>query len=332
MKPGSSPPPDPLSSSKSASVSPSPSCGDEPDRTTTRRRFLQASALLPIVAHPAHGDEPDAPGDRPSDSKWQPESFWKDRIEAPPDGKRYGWFIDSRRCFGCHACEVSCKEENDVPLGSFIRQTFYKDVGDYPNVKRFFLPVTCQHCEDAPCIKACPCGALHKGTGGTVVVDYHLCCGHGRCVDACPYGAIYLDPVARQAVKCHNCYHRLEVGMEPACVATCPAEAIHFGDLNDPNAKVSRKLAEARRQGVSVTTLRPEEKTRPRAFYAGDAVEAIEPDLPRQGQSFSGTTYDIYRWKQTGPRTTVPSEHPSEGAHEPVEPQPEGIHRSEGAN
>ena len=64
-----------------------------------------------------------------------------------------------------------------------------------------------------------------------MAVDYNSCCGHGTCVEVCPYGAIYLDPVAKQAVKCHNCYHRTEQGMEPACVPTCPAEALYFGDL-----------------------------------------------------------------------------------------------------
>ena len=118
----------------------------------------------------------------PSEAKFQPESFWRDRMTAPDDGKKFGWFIDTRRCFGCHGCEVACKAENDVPLGNFIRQTFFKDVGEYPKVARMFLPMACQHCEDAPCIKACPCGALHKEAGGTVAVNYDTCCGHGSCL------------------------------------------------------------------------------------------------------------------------------------------------------
>ena len=89
---------------------------------------------------------------------------------------------------------------------------------------------------------SCPCGALQKESGGTVVIDYDTYCGHGSCVDACPYGAIYMDPVANQAVKCHNGYHRVESGMEPACVPTCPAEALHFGDLNDPDSKISTAM------------------------------------------------------------------------------------------
>lgn len=219
-------------------------------------------------------------------------------MQPPADGKRYGWFIDTRRCFGCHGCEVACKAENDVPLGHFMRQTIYQDVGEYPAVARLFLPVSCQHCEDAPCIKACPCGALHKGTGGTVTVDYNTCCGHGSCVDACPYGAIYLDPVAKQAVKCHNCYHRLEEDLEPACATTCPAEAIHFGDLNDPQSNVSQALEQARKEGVPTQQLRAEKQTQPRMWYAGRAVQEVEHRVPREGQSYHTSAYDIHQWKK----------------------------------
>ena len=225
-----------------------------------------------------------------------PESVWKERMQPPDDGKKLGWVIDTRRCFGCHGCEVSCKSENDVPLGNYIRQTFYSDVGDYPKVARMFLPMACQHCEDAPCIKACPCGALHKEVGGTVAVDYNICSGHGACVDACPYGAVYLDPVAKQAVKCHNCYHRLEVGMEPACVPTCPSEALYFGDLNDPGSKVSQVKEELERD-AGLTQLRPEKETRPRMWFAGRAADVVEERVPREGSSYGPEAYDIYNWK-----------------------------------
>ena len=158
------------------------------------------------------------------------------------------------------------------------------------------MPMSCQHCEDAPCIKACPCGALHKKSGGTVAVDYETCCGHGTCVEVCPYGAIYLDPVAKQAVKCHNCYHRTEHGLEPACVPTCPAEALKFGDLNDPNSDISiaKKKAEAE---VGLVQLRGEKETKPRVWFAGDAPAAIEPRVPAEGESYNPEAYSIYNWK-----------------------------------
>jgi hypothetical protein len=103
-----------------------------------RREFLgvagvaAASGVLAVNSGSqgtAATDGKDAP-----ESYFQPKSYWEERIKAPDDGKKYGWFIDTRRCFGCHGCEVSCKAENDVPLGNYIRQTFFQDVGEYPNV------------------------------------------------------------------------------------------------------------------------------------------------------------------------------------------------------
>ena len=269
------------------------------EKKSDRRAFIKRSAtqltILPlsaVVADQAMATDQDA---IPTD-KFQPEEFYQDRLTPPDDGKRYGWFVDSRRCFGCHGCEVSCKAENDVPLGNFIRQTIYKDVGEYPEVARLFLPMACQHCEDAPCIKACPCGALHKEAGGTVAVDYNACCGHGTCVEVCPYGAIYLDPVAKQAVKCHNCYHRTEQGMEPACVPTCPAEALYFGDLNDPDSKINKAMADAEASGEKLQQLRKEKGTVPRTWFAGDGVVEIEERVPREGESYNHAAYDIYNW------------------------------------
>lgn len=263
---------------------------------SSRREFLQtASAALVVLGSAdaiAESDKKPAP-------KVQPEEFWKKRMTPPDDGKKFGWFVDTRRCFGCHACEVSCKAENDVPLGNYIRQTIYKDVGEYPKVARLFMPMACQHCEDAPCIKVCPCGALHKEVGGTVAVDYNICSGHGACVDACPYGAIYLDPVAKQAVKCHNCYHRLEEEMEPACVPTCPSEAFHFGDMNDPNSKVSKAMKEAEAHDAKPVQLRADKGTKPRMWFSGKGPVEVEERVPTEGHSYSPQAYDIYHWKDT---------------------------------
>lgn len=264
-----------------------------------RRGFLQkASAALTILPATAAEADTTATAAAGGDT-FQPESFWKERLTPPDDGQRLGWFVDTRRCFGCHACEVSCKSENDVPLGNFIRQTFYQDVGEYPQVARVFLPMSCQHCEDAPCIKACPCGSLHKAAGGTVAVDYNTCCGHASCVDVCPYGAIYLDPVAKQAVKCHNCYHRTDEGMEPACVPTCPSEALYFGDLNDPESKISQAMRAAENATGQLQQLRTEKETKPRMWFAGPAAAEAEAVVPREGESYGPHAYDIYNWKQS---------------------------------
>lgn len=263
---------------------------------TDRREFIKQSAAVAALGGLAAKQGSASPPAQDNEL-FQPEEFWRERMADPDASKKLGWFVDTRRCFGCHACEVSCKSENDVPLGNYIRQTFYKDIGDYPQVARMFLPMACQHCEDAPCIKACPCGALHKEPGGTVAVDYESCCGHGTCVEVCPYGAIYLDPVAKQAVKCHNCYHRTEQGLEPACVPTCPSEALFFGDLNDENSKISiaMKNAEA---ASGLVQLRGEKETKPRMWFAGKAPAEIEERIPREGESYNPEAYNIYNWKE----------------------------------
>lgn len=265
------------------------------ETTHSRRQFIQQSAGIAALGAGAAALQNESAVEEENEL-FQPKEYWEDRIKAPDDGKKYGWFVDTRRCFGCHACEVSCKAENDVPLGNYIRQTFYQDDGSYPKVARLFMPMSCQHCEDAPCVKACPCGALHKKEGGTVAINYETCCGHGTCVDVCPYGAIYLDPVAKQAVKCHNCYHRTENGLEPACVPTCPSEALFFGDLNDEDSKISKAMKNA--ESVSgLVQLRGEKETKPRMWFAGDAPAKIEPRIPGEGESYSPDAYSIYNWK-----------------------------------
>ena len=269
----------------------------EPTPTPDRREVLQLGAAAGLAATPAARQEQ-------REDLFLPESAWRERMTAPDDGKRYGWVVDTRRCFGCHGCEVACKAENDVPLGEYIRQTIYHDY-ERPSgrgIARVMVPMACQHCEDAPCIKACPCGSMHKGPGGTVQVDYDTCSGHAACKEACPYGAIYIDPVANQAIKCHNCTHRIDVGMEPPCTSTCPSEALYFGDLNDPDSAVSRITAQLEREGA-LETLRPEKNTRPRMQFAVDAehpMSAWEPKVPREGESYSPEAYDVYNWGEPG--------------------------------
>ena len=260
------------------------------------RRELMAGAAAAAAAGRAEAQETPF-------ARFLPKSEWAERMQAPEDGKRYGWVVDTRRCFGCHGCEVACKAENDVPLGQYIRQTIYHDY-EKPQggLARVMVPMACQHCEDAPCIKACPCGAMHKGAGGSVQVDYDACCGHAACKDACPYGAIYIDPVANQAVKCHNCTHRVDEGMEPACVSTCPSEALTFGDLNDPESKVSKLSALLESEGA-LETLRPEKGTDPRMKFAVDPqhpMSAWEPKVPAEGQSYAPEAYDVYNWGEAG--------------------------------
>ncbi len=282
----------------------------------SRRRFL-ASGLGAAALAAGAGAQSATDGAQTRDDLFLPEEAWRERMRDPADGKRFGWIVDVRRCFGCHGCEVACKAENDVPLGHFIRQTIYHDhTRKSGAVARIMIPMSCQHCEDAPCIKACPCGAMHKGPGGSVQVDYDRCSGHAACKEACPYGAIYIDPVANQAIKCHNCTHRVAEGMEPACVETCPSGALAFGDLNDPESDVSKLKVRLEAEDV-LETLRPEKATRPRVRFAVDedhARSSFEAKIPGEGTSYSPDAYSVYAWGEPGFDRAEPAPPKSEGA------------------
>lgn len=205
--------------------------------------------------------------------------------------KRYAMAFDLKRCTGCHACSVACKVENQVPLGNFRTKVYYHDHGEYPKVRRDFLPMVCMQCEDAPCLKACPTESISRKPNGIVTINTETCKGNGECESACPYGAIYVDPVRFVADKCNFCSHRLEVDMEPACVETCPGETIIFGDLNDPNSKISQFQKQHENE---LTFLKLEEGTKPQVQYLGLNRE-MEKKIPK-GQNHDPYSYEIETW------------------------------------
>ena len=160
---------------------------------------------------------------------------------AEPDDVLQRWVkvLDQNRCIGCHACTTACKSENEVPLG--VTRTYVKsvDVGTFPQVRRAFQVTRCNQCADAPCVAACPTEAMYKRPDGIVDFDKAICIGCKACMAACPYDAIFINPEDHSAEKCNFCAHRLDVGLEPACVSVCPTEAILVGDLNDPASRVA---------------------------------------------------------------------------------------------
>lgn len=156
--------------------------------------------------------------------------------------KRYGMLIDLALCVGCNACSVACKQENGVPLGAFNTWVESWDVEKDGQVSRANLPKQCNHCVDAPCVKVCPAEATYRTEDGVVLVDEEKCIGCGACVNACPFEARWLD--AGKAGKCTFCYHRTSHGLLPACVGTCITRARYFGDMNDPESDISKKIAE----------------------------------------------------------------------------------------
>lgn len=178
----------------------------------------------------------------------------------PKTFKRAGFVIDLRRCVGCHACSVSCKTEHDVSLGVFRTRVRYVEPPGNKQIR--FVPMLCMHCQDAPCIPACPTESISKIEDGRVVINKDTCDTQTACIGACPYDAISLDPHTQLADKCDFCQHRTEAGMDPACVASCPSETLRFGDLDDPNDPVAKlaKLHGAR-------PMRDEAETKPSVLY-----------------------------------------------------------------
>ncbi len=187
---------------------------------------------------------------------------------------RYGMLIDTRKCVGCHACSVSCRSENNVPMRKHRSWVEYVEKGSFPDVTLNFVPRLCNQCSEPPCVEACRDDATYIREDGIVAIDPDTCSGCKRCVRACPYNARFMNPDTGAADKCDFCIDRLAQGMEPACVASCFNKARIFGDLNDPDSNISRMIA-----GNTVSVLHPEEETRPNVFYIG-LDKAYEDDAP----------------------------------------------------
>jgi phenylacetyl-CoA:acceptor oxidoreductase subunit 1 len=182
--------------------------------------------------------------------------------------------VDLRRCVGCQTCTAACKHANATPPGVQWRRVLDMEFGEYPNVQRAFVPVGCQHCDDPPCLPVCPTTATKKRPDGIVTIDYDLCIGCAYCAVSCPYQARYKTERATfaygkpsehealrhdedrlaVATKCTFCVDRIDEGLEhgltpgvdpaatPACVNSCIAQALIFGDIEDPDSNVSQLL------------------------------------------------------------------------------------------
>jgi len=200
---------------------------------------------------------------------------------------KWGMVFDLKRCIGCNACVVACKMENSLPEDVFFTRTFVVEVGAFPDVRRIHIPTLCNQCDEAPCEQACPSGATFTREDGIVMVDQDKCIGCNACAIACPYDnrtqltkAIldnnYFGQRERQAFeadrderwqagtvsKCDFCSRRVDLGLQPACVVSCPTEARIFGDRDAPNSKAS-KLIRARNGRTPL----PEKNTQPNVYY-----------------------------------------------------------------
>lgn len=219
------------------------------------------------------------------------------RVSASEDGEtkvahHWAMVIDLGACTGCNYCTYACKATNDTAEGITWNAVFEDKESFASDV---FIPRPCMHCEHAPCVDVCPVGATFHRADGLIAMDYDRCIGCRYCQVACPYGARYFNweentqvnpmvpewgspEVARRPrgviEKCTFCSQRLDAGVAagkvpgidpeatPACVNICPVGARVFGDLNDPDSKVSQLLAS--RESI---VLREELGTHPRVHY-----------------------------------------------------------------
>jgi Fe-S-cluster-containing dehydrogenase component len=211
-------------------------------------------------------------------------------VDGTPRATRFVKVLDQSRCIGCHACTTACKSEHEVPVG--VTRTYVKavDVGEFPQVRRNFQVTRCNQCEDAPCVTACPTSAMFTRDDGIVDFDKQACIGCKACIAACPYDAIFINPDDHSAEKCNFCAHRIDMGLEPACVVVCPVEAILVGDINDPTSKVAAEIARA-----PTAVRRPEKDTRPKVLYKGASQATLDPLAARRPD------VDIFAWAQQHP-------------------------------
>jgi Fe-S-cluster-containing dehydrogenase component len=206
---------------------------------------------------------------------------------------RYGMVMDLDRCNGCNACVIACKVEHNTANTVNFTRIFEREIGTYPNANRQFLPVMCNHCEDASCIDVCPTKATYaRDKDGIVLVDWDKCIGCGACILACPYeqrfqildnrttfpdGETAFDkPDTNRApngvtAKCDMCYHRIDEGKEPACAEACPTDARIFGVVSEDSAEDETPFQNLNDliSRANAFSLLPEKGTKPCVFYVG---------------------------------------------------------------
>lgn len=173
---------------------------------------------------------------------------------------RYGMVIDLTRCSGCQTCVITCQMHHNTRPGIAWGKVETVEIGAaWPDVDRVIVPHACMHCDDAPCVAACPTGASVQREDGIVTVDYETCIGCGACVTACPFGARQIGAAENEwffgaeepapyesygtqragvAEKCVFCFDRVDEGKAPWCVDACPPGARIFGDLDDPDSEI----------------------------------------------------------------------------------------------
>jgi formate dehydrogenase iron-sulfur subunit len=199
------------------------------------------------------------------------------RVESPDagNGQAKGFFTDTSVCIGCKACEVACKQWNQLPMDDLLwtgssydnthqlsstswRHVTFAEVpgsgGSGGQTDWLMMSDVCKHCAHAGCLEACPTGAIIRTEFNTVIVQQDVCNGCNYCVPACPYGVIEVNMTAEsgdgKAHKCTLCYDRLTDGLEPACAKACPTDSIQFGDVDVLRRRGEQRVKDLRSQGL----------------------------------------------------------------------------------
>jgi formate dehydrogenase iron-sulfur subunit len=220
-----------------------------------------------VEFHPSLGGRSQSSAAKPDPSALGP---------RPSPLKATGFFTDSTLCIGCKACEVACKEWNDVPHDGFLwsglsydntlalghsswrhvkfveERTTIGSGGNDPALMTWqFSSDVCKHCENAGCLEACPTGSIIRTEFGGVYIQPDICNGCGYCVVTCPFGVVDRRPDDGRAFKCTFCYDRQIAGEQPACAKACPTQSILFGDLEDLERAADERIAKLHGAGMT---------------------------------------------------------------------------------
>ena len=173
--------------------------------------------------------------------------------------EQFGFLVDTKNCVGCRACEIACKNRNQLESpGPRLRKVETAESGTFPNTRVVHLSLSCQHCENPACVEICPADAITKREDGTVIADQSKCLGCQACQTACPYGVPQYREDDGTMIKCDGCADRRAVGLQPACAHTCFYNALYAGPLSELEALAAERGAE-----------RMEGETGPSIFVAG---------------------------------------------------------------